>query len=249
MANFKTHLLIAATASGMVSVAIIATDMIAPIEVGRYFSLGVAGGLLPDIDSDQALPSKLFFSFLALCGAFWAVFWALPAYSFAELGVIWAAVFVFIRYGAFEAFARLTVHRGVFHSALASVFFSLLTINVSYYLLGHSTLTAWLSGCFIGMGYLVHLALDEIYSVDLMNNRMKKSFGTALKLISINNIKSSLLMSLLTLSLYSVSPDSNPFWIKVTTTVNQYSAQSKWLPKSNQWFTGLPGRLLSCASS
>ena len=249
MANFKTHLLIAATASGMASVAIVATGLVYPFEIGRYFSLGVAGGLLPDIDSDQAIPCKIFFSLLALCGAFWAVFWALPVYSFAELGIIWIAVFLFIRYGVFEAFARLTVHRGVFHSALASVFFSLVTVNISYHLLGRSILTAWMSGYFVGMGYLVHLTLDEIYSVDLMNNRMKKSFGTALKIISINNIKASVLMILLTLSLYSISPNSTLFWTKVTITMNRYSAQSKWLPKSNKWFTGLPGRLLSCASS
>ena len=33
----------------------------------------------------------------------------------------------------------------------------------------------------ITLGYFVHLILDEIYSVDLGNRRMKKSSGTALK--------------------------------------------------------------------
>jgi hypothetical protein len=31
-------------------------------------------------------------------------------------------------------------------------------------------------------GYIVHLVLDEIYSVDVYNERIKASFGTALKL-------------------------------------------------------------------
>ncbi len=249
MANFKTHLLIAAAVSGMASVAIIATDMTSAVEIGRYFPLGVAGGLLPDIDSDNSVPTKIFFSLLALCGAFLMVLWGLSSYSFAELAVIWAVVFIFIRYIVFEAFVRLTIHRGVFHSFLAGVFFSLLTVNISYYLFEDSTFVSWMSGCFIGMGYFIHLCLDEICSVDLMNDRLKKSFGSALKLISVNSIKASLLMMLLTITLYATCPDANPFWIKVTTTVNEYSAQNKWLPKRNQWFTGLPERLLSCASS
>lgn len=245
MANFKTHLLIAATASGLASVAIIATDIVAPVEVGRYFSLGLAGGLLPDIDSDHSVPTKIFFNFLALSGAFGAVLWALPIYSFAELGILWLTIFFLIRYAIFEAFIRLTVHRGVFHSILAILFFGLLTVNISYHLWGSSILASWMSGCFISMGYLVHLCLDEMYSVDLMSKRLKKSFGTALKPISIKNIKASLLMMLLTMALYSTRPDINPFWTKVTNTVHQYSAQSKWLPKNNRWFSGLPGRLLS----
>lgn len=249
MANFKTHLLIAATVSGLASVAIIATGIAAPVEVGRYFSLGVTGGLLPDIDSDHSVPTQIFFNFLALSGAFGAVLWALPAYSFVELGVLWVTIFLLIRYAIFEAFIRLTVHRGVFHSMLASVFFGLLTINISYHLFGCSILTSWMSGCFISLGYLLHLCLDEFYSVDLMNRRMKKSFGTAMKPISINNMKASFLMLLLTLGLYGIRPDIKPFWIQVTTTVNRYSAESKWFPKSNQWFSGLPRRLMSYVRS
>lgn len=249
MANFKTHLLIAATVSGVASVVVIATDLVAPLEVGRYFPLGVVGGLLPDIDSDHSLPTKLFFSFLALCAAFFAVVWALPVYSLAELGVIWLGIFIFVRYFVFEAFVRLTVHRGVFHSLLATIFFGLLTVNVCYHLLESSVQGSWLSGCFVAMGYFVHLSLDEIYSVDLMNSRVKRSFGTALKLISVSNFKSSLLMMVCAISLYTTSPNPASFWVKINQTVDLYSAQDKWLPKNNRWFTGLSTRLLSCASS
>ncbi len=249
MANFKTHLLVAATISGIASVGVIATDIVETIEVARYFPLGVAGGLLPDIDSDHSTPTKIFFALLALSGAFWAVLWGIPSYSLAELVLIWVGVFLLLRYVVFEAFSRLTVHRGVFHSILASLFFGLLTTNISYHLFHCDSLTSWMSGCFVVMGYLVHLSLDELYSVDLMNNRLKKSFGTALKLISLNNIKASILMSLLTLSLYSVCPDANPFISRVNTMIDNYSDQDKWLPKNNRWFTSLPSRLLNCTSS
>ena len=38
-----------------------------------------------------------------------------------------------------------------------------------------------MSGLFVSVGYVIHLVLDEIYSVDLTGARVKRSFGTALK--------------------------------------------------------------------
>lgn len=37
----------------------------------------------------------------------------------------------------------------------------------------------------MALGYLAHLCLDEIASVDLLRNRVKRSFGTALKPFSV----------------------------------------------------------------
>jgi hypothetical protein len=37
------------------------------------------------------------------------------------------------------------------------------------------------------IGFLTHLVLDEIYSVDVMDVHIKKSFGTALKLVDTRN--------------------------------------------------------------
>lgn len=42
---------------------------------------------------------------------------------------------------------------------------------------------AWLAAGFMFVGFLVHLALDEIYAVDIEDKRLKNSFGTALKLV------------------------------------------------------------------
>ncbi len=39
----------------------------------------------------------------------------------------------------------------------------------------------------VTIGYIVHLVLDEIYSVDLKNRKIKKSFGTALKLFKVDS--------------------------------------------------------------
>jgi hypothetical protein len=249
MANFKVHVLVAATVSGMASVGVTAVGMASIENVWQYFLLGLAGGLLPDIDSEQSTPTKIFFALFSLLGAFWVTLRLLSDYSFVELILLWLVTFAFFRYIIFEAFSRLTSHRGVFHSILASFFFGLIATNISYHLLQGSTLTSWMNGCFMTMGYLVHLSLDECYSVDLMNNRFKKSFGTALKVISLKNIKASLFMMGLTISLYTVSPNPHAFILRVDTMINQYSKQSKWLPKNDQWFSGLPRRLLDSTSS
>ena len=44
---------------------------------------------------------------------------------------------------------------------------------------------ALLVAIFVFVGALTHLILDECYSVDLANNRLKASFGSAIKIIDI----------------------------------------------------------------
>jgi hypothetical protein len=80
-------------------------------------------------------------------------------------------------------FHRLSVHRGIWHSILAGVFCAAATAIIFKSLLERHEGVAWLAGGFLFVGYLVHLILDELYSVDVMDTRIKSSFGTALKLI------------------------------------------------------------------
>jgi hypothetical protein len=47
----------------------------------------------------------------------------------------------------------------------------------------------------VGLGYLVHLALDELSSLDLEGRRLRRSFGTALKPWSPTDPASSLAMA------------------------------------------------------
>lgn len=116
------------------------------------------------------------------------------------------STFVTVRYLLFYLFKKLTVHRGVFHSLLAALFFALLATNIGFHLFQYTSSFAWLSGIFIGLGFIIHLLLDEIYSVDLSNTRLKKSFGTALKLYNYKSGYASMLMFICALALYSITP-------------------------------------------
>ncbi|MDT8407485.1 MAG: metal-dependent hydrolase [Methylococcales bacterium] len=198
MANFKTHLTVAATVSaGAAQAAAVWLDL-AWLDVTWLTLVGTVGGLLPDIDADQSVPLRYLFTALALFFTGWLlVISHCQALSRQALLLAGLASFFSFRYLAFWAFQKLTRHRGVFHSLLSAVFFSLLLTLSGYQGLAWTPLFAWLSGLFLGFGFIVHLLLDELYSVDLTNARMKKSFGTAFKLASRQNPLGSLALLLL----------------------------------------------------
>ena len=88
-----------------------------------------------------------------------------------------------MRYPLCWAFAKLTVHRASLHSLLANAVFAVAVVVLSHHLFDSSIEQSWLMGLFMFVGALIHLLLDEIYSIDLEGRRLKKSFGTALKVM------------------------------------------------------------------
>lgn len=100
-------------------------------------------------------------------------------------------VYGFMKYIIRPLFEWITVHRGSCHSLLFILLCALLTTQVTWELNDQSTpqaaTFAWLTGGFILLGGLIHLLLDEIYSVDLNNVTIKRSFGTALKIADFDN--------------------------------------------------------------
>jgi hypothetical protein len=87
-------------------------------------------------------------------------------------------VYVAIRYGVAELFKRYTVHRGMWHSIPAAA-----TVGLLAFLLvsGDDIAIRMYKTLAVVLGFVIHLILDEIWSVDLSHARLKKSFGTALK--------------------------------------------------------------------
>ncbi len=210
MANFNTHLSMALAISTGAAIAAVNVNLVTNADMAWLIFLGTLGGLLPDIDATNSKPAKMLFFVLALIGTAAAIDAFKHSYPPYPLLSIIAGTYLFIRYVMLALFNRLTVHRGVFHSILAALFFALLMTCISYHFMHQDVLHAWASGIFIAMGFIVHLLLDEIYSVDLSNTKMKKSFGTALKLFSCNSITSSVLMAICTLMLYWMTPSHQP---------------------------------------
>ena len=235
MADFKTHLSVAGSLSGTTAIGCLYAGLAAPTDVLLLFALGTIGGILPDIDSDHSIPVNLLFSSLATLAAFFSVFSRIHTYSLVEAILLWFAVFFFVRYLVFELFKRFTVHRGVFHSLLAAVFFCFLCATVLHVAFALPSVLSWLSGVFILFGYVIHLVLDELYSVDMVGVRLKKSFGTALKPISFGNMKASLALVVATLALYLVVPELASF-IQEIGDVKLFNALKDSLLPRNGWF-------------
>ncbi len=234
MANFKTHISVAAALSGCLATGFLEVGIAAPKDVWLYFALGTLGGILPDIDANNSIPGRMLFSFFAMVLAFLTLFSRANAYSIVELSILWMVTYMVVRYIIFQMFAKLTVHRGIFHSILAAIFFCFLTTDISYYLFSLNALNAWVAGLFVFIGYLIHLILDEMYSVDLIGTKIKKSFGTALKIVS-TNMKATSLLLLATVLVFYITPSTERF-VKTVLSFDTYkSVKVKLLPKA-RWF-------------
>ena len=181
MANFQTHITTSTTLGFAYG-------------TGAYFGFGVpmshcfvAGGLcsvagmLPDLDSKSGIPQREMLSFVSV------IVPVLMIRRFECIGMtpehmvfVAAVMYVFIRFVVGGIFKRYTKHRGMWHSLPAAAIAGMTTFLVCLSPeIGIRFFKAWA----VVLGFLSHLILDEIYSVDWQGKaiRVKKSFGTALK--------------------------------------------------------------------
>lgn len=186
MANFNTHLLGGAVASGMLTSSVLLTGLFNPAQGMALWIAGIIASLAPDLDADTTAILRGLFNVLGMMASFLVLF------TFPELPLLflWGsmlAAFLSVRFGMLKVFASLTEHRGSFHSLLAATSFGLLSVFLSWRFTQQGIDFAWALGTLVFSGYLVHLILDECYSVNLADMELKRSFGTALKPISIRN--------------------------------------------------------------
>jgi hypothetical protein len=210
MADFKAHLYGAVATSSLAALSVYSFGWTWPRQTLALFLVGVAGGLLPDIDCPKSNPIRGFFALLGVVLAFSMTFSFVGRVPLMGLALIWALVFVTVRYGVFELFARYTVHRGIWHSGLAAIAAGLASANLAYHAVGLTAWESWLAGLFMVLGYLTHLTLDEIASVDLQGRRIKRSLGSALKPFSLERPWTSLAMLLLVVLLGVSAPTLAP---------------------------------------
>lgn len=212
MANFNTHLNTAFAISGTLGLTIYKAGLLDDHGFLVCVALGTAGGLLPDLDSNHSIPIKIGFDVAALVFAFTLVMHWRGELSLLSLIVLWLAAYSFMRYTVFKAFTRMTVHRGVIHSVPYMAILGLGLTCLSYYTWQNSLSTSWFYGLFLFGGAMVHLSLDEMYSVNLSGMTLKRSAGTAMKFYRHKDKWWYLLLySLLAILLYAAPPFA-PFW-------------------------------------
>lgn len=238
MADFKTHTVGAALVSGIAATLVFMTGAVSNQAVVGYFFLGVAGGLLPDIDSDTSIPLRIAFNLLAIVAGFLVIFTFGQYYSLIELLVLWLVCVVVIRYGIFSLFTQITAHRGLIHSLPAGACFALISVLIASRC-GLAPLQAWFCGVFVFMGFSVHLLLDEFYSVNLTGMRLKSSFGSALSMGSLSNPYGTLALYLAVIGLFYLAPSPSAFVAFIADAAMHQRLLDRLLPEDG-WFQRIP---------
>ncbi|WP_027965518.1 metal-dependent hydrolase [Halomonas halocynthiae] len=196
MAGFRTHMTVAAGAGAVFSLGgwysgSWSLSQAAPIAVLVAF-----GGILPDIDSDHSRAVRLVFNAIAVLAIITGAFILRSKLDAGALLVVCCGLYLGVRYLLSAVFKQFSVHRGIWHSWLAAGLCGLAVTAASYRLLEQPAELAWAQGAALIIGCLVHLLLDELYSVDLGGARIKRSFGTAFKPFDYARPVNSLLMLL-----------------------------------------------------
>lgn len=243
MANFTTHIGVGTIVSGALATITLAADVVAPENLVAVTMAGVLGSVLPDIDLKDSRPSHAMFSGLAVFFSFVVLFTFAHRLSVAELWILWLGTLLMVRYLAHFIFHRMSYHRGIYHSILAALFFAFFTA-VLFKLLGRPEGVAWLAAGFMFIGYMVHLTLDEIYSVDVMDTRVKASFGTALKFLDKKHPGHSIAMALATIAVFMFTPPTKTFVDGMRSREVWAGLHQRLLPK-DRWFglVNLRGRI------
>ncbi|HEX3998286.1 MAG TPA: metal-dependent hydrolase [Pirellulales bacterium] len=182
MAGFRTHI----TTSTLLGIAGGAAAFVrygVPLPTCMLAAgLCSVSGMLPDLDSGPGVPLRESTAFAA------AVVPMMLLNQMEQLG--WApetivlgggAIYLVIRFGVGWLLRHCTVHRGMFHSLPAAAIAAELTFLIcahEHENIAHRVFNA----AAVLVGFMSHLLLDEIWSVDLLHVRIKKSFGTATKM-------------------------------------------------------------------
>ncbi len=177
MANFKTHLL-----GGVASYAASTYLFWNQGNQTTFLYIGamsIIGSLFPDIDSDTSKTIRYFFRGLTIAillivsGSLY-----INSVDYRKSAFILVSIPFLVLYLVKPLFAKLTSHRGIYHTIPMGLTISLLILYVPFISYRFVIASSFM------LGFLTHLLLDEIYaSITISGLRIKpkKSFGTALK--------------------------------------------------------------------
>lgn len=147
-------------------------------------ALATVGGLLPDLDSDSGVPVRELFGLAAVLVPL--LMWRRlmnANFSDEQLFVFLGGVYVVIRFGLARVFKYFTVHRGMYHS-IPAMLIAGLVVYLSYH---HPSMrTRLFLGIAVMIGFLSHLVLDELCSVNFqgLHFKLNKYAGSAVKFFS-----------------------------------------------------------------
>lgn len=197
MAAYREHITVSGTLGGAYGFAAVFMFGFSLSQAIIAAILGWIAGMLPDLDSQTGRPVR---ELSAITGAV-APFMLLQHTNALGISGDRAMLFAlllygFVRYGGASVLGRLTVHRGMFHSVPALLIAAEVTFLT--YSSNDQRVRALMAGA-VALGFLSHLVLDEVYSVQWDGTRikLKKSSGSALKFLGKNPLPNGIAIGLL----------------------------------------------------
>jgi len=178
MATFKKHISFGVIWAIIISLGAVVSGMVDLLQAIIVFTLAVIGSGLPDIDSDTSRPVQILFGVIGVVCP--VVMYKLFLGEDATMEAVFICIlglYLFIQHVLSKIFLKYTHHRGIYHSIPAAV----ISGELIFLIFASSALTPRLFfAAAVAGGYLSHLVLDEIYSVDIMGLKIKTSLGSAL---------------------------------------------------------------------
>jgi len=215
LASFEQHINVAVVATGLTIVPLHTAGLLDVSQSLIALSLGVFGTMLPDLDSNQSKPTQIVFKMVSIFLPLIVLVSIPNPLSIFNIIGIWVVSSLLLHYLFFKIFLSITSHRGIFHSIPMGVFLAQITVYIFYNFSTADRSFSLFAGFFILFGFLIHLLLDEIFSINVFGMELKRSFGSALKIYAKNNMFGTLLLYILIGTMYYTINFDDNLYIKL----------------------------------
>ena len=215
MASFEQHVNGAVIATGIMIVPLHSASLLNVEQSLIALALGLVGGILPDLDSDNSKPLQIVFKIFSIFLPLIILLSLFGESTLFELMGYWILSSFILHITLFKIFTTITIHRGVVHSIPMGILFGQITTYIFYTSFSYDIVFSTLAGLFLTYGFFIHLLLDELVSLNALGIKMKKSFGTAFKLYDVNNIFGTLFLYILVIGFFFLIPINTDVFIEI----------------------------------
>ncbi len=212
MASFQQHVNTAVITTGVIVTPLHSAGLLNITQAFIILAVGLLGGILPDLDSDNSKPVQIVFKIFSIFSPLIVLLTVAKDFSLLNMIFVWFISSLLLHLILFKFFLSLTRHRGVIHSIPMGVLFGQLTTVFFLFTLEFDIVFSSIAGAFLFFGFLTHLILDEIISLNSLGLRVKRSIGTAFKLYDTKNWRGSIIIYvLIAVFAYYIPFTSDPF--------------------------------------
>jgi len=206
VASFAQHVNTAVVISGIAIAPLYGSSLIDINQALTLLFFGLIGGVLPDIDLENSKPIQITSSILSIFIPLLAILILLESLSISKMLLIWCVSALLLHFVIFKILLNMTAHRGIIHSVPMGVLLGYSLSLVFQHILLYEQLFSLLCGLFLFCGFIIHLILDEIISLNAFGMSFKKSLGTAFKFYEKENLIGTVILYMCIIILFVIFP-------------------------------------------